>query len=111
MIQCGAFPSQHKSVTAEVLARLIQGEILTSMSMVFGAHTTRLAPKVHVLRHKRGWDIVSAPAIIHTVDGRLTKISEYSLSAASVEAALAKGGTQFCESVKVARDKLRRALQ
>lgn len=110
-MRCGKFPSQLESVTAEVLARLIQGEILTSMSMVFGAHTTRLAPKVHVLRQTNGWDIVSTPATIHTIDGRLTKVSEYSLSAASVEAALAKGGTQFCESVWIARDKLRQALQ
>jgi hypothetical protein len=110
-MQCGAFPSKHESVTAEVLMRLIQGEILTSMSMVFGAHTTRLATKVHTLRHENGWDIVSTPATINTVDGRLTKVSEYSLSAASIEAALAKGGTQFCESVWVARDKLRRGLK
>ncbi|MDB5889531.1 MAG: hypothetical protein JWP47_362 [Polaromonas sp.] len=110
-MQCGTFPSQHKSVTAEVLARLIQGETLTSMSMVFGAHTTRLAPKIHVLRHLNGWDIMSTPATIHTVDGRLTKVSEYRLSAASIQAALAKGGAHFCESVRVARDRLRRALQ
>lgn len=109
-MQCGTFPSQHKSVTAEVLARLIQGETLTSMSMVFGAHTTRLAPKIHVLRHSKGWDIVSTPATIHTVDGRLTQVSEYRFSAASIQAAFANGGADFCESVRVARNQLRRVL-
>lgn len=110
-MQFGAFPSRHNTVTADVLARLIQGEKLTSMSTVFDANTTRLAPKVHVLRHSKGWDIVSTPAIIHTVDGRFAEVSEYSLSAASIEAAMTRGGAQFCESVRVARDRLRRGLQ
>lgn len=110
-MQCGAFPSKHNSVTADVLARLIQGEKLTSMDAVFAASTTRLAPKVHVLRHSNGWDIVSTPSVIHTVDGRFVEVSEYSLSAASIEAAMTGGGTQFCESVMVARERLRRGLQ
>lgn len=110
-MQCGAFPSKHNSVTADVLVRLIQGEKLTSMDAVFAASTTRLASKIHVLRHKNGWDVLSIPSVIHTVDGRFAEVSEYSLSAASIEAAMAVGGTQFCESVRVARDRLRRGLQ
>lgn len=109
-MQCGTFPSQFDSVTAEVLARLIQGEKLTSMDAVFAASTTRLAPKIHVLKHKYGWTILSTPSVIHTVDGRVTEVSVYTLFAATIAAAMAGAGAQFCESVRVARNRLRRGL-
>ena len=110
-MQCGAFPSKFNSVTADVLARLIQGEKLTSLDAVFAASTTRLAPKIHVLRRKNGWEVLSTPSVIHTVDGRFTEVSEYTLSAASIEAAMTSGGAQYCNKVWVARDRLRRGLQ
>jgi len=110
-MQCGTFSCRHNTVTADVLARLIRGKTLTSMSAVFSASTTRLAPKIFVLRRKYGWGILSPTATIYTVDGRITEIGEYSLSAASIDAAMAGGGARYCESVRVARDRLRRALQ
>lgn len=110
-MQCGTYPSKCNSVTAEVLARLIQGEKLTSMDAVFAASTTRLAPKIHMLKHKYGWEILSTPSIIHTIDGHVTEVSVYTLFAATITSAMAGAGAQFCESVRVARDRLRRGLQ
>ncbi|WP_240538469.1 hypothetical protein [Rhodoferax sp. PAMC 29310] len=54
---------------------------------------------------------MSTPSVIHTVDGRITGVSEYTLSAASIEAAMSNGGAQYCQKVWVARDRLRRGLQ
>ena len=105
----GNFPAQRNTVRAEVLARLISSEVMTGMDAVFDASTTRLAAVVHVLRKKYRWSIDSAVKIVSTNDGRTAEISAYRLPEATVKAAMSQGGTEYCASVKTARQALRMA--
>ena len=55
----GGFPIKHSSVCAEVLARLLNYERLTSLDAVADASTTRLSAVVFYLASKYGWTIES----------------------------------------------------
>ena len=102
-MKCGTYPKRWSTVTSEVLANLIEGEALTAMHAVFASSTTRLAAKVHDLRHAYGWEITSTKLVVRTADGRDAEICEYSLPSHVIEAAMASGGAQFCRAVRLAR--------
>jgi hypothetical protein len=90
-----------------VLGQLLEGRELTSMSAVRGANTTRLSPVVHRLKKDYGW-IIEAPEIkVDTADGRVAVVSLYYIPESVRTLALAKGGSQYCESVDLAREKRR----
>lgn len=102
----GDFPARHNTVIAEILARLLNGENLTGMEAVFCASTTRLSSPIHILR-KDGWRIEAVDKVVGTNDGRVSEICVYYLHTAAIRLAWKNGAQEFCQSVKVARAKLR----
>ena len=105
----GLFPTQRNTVRAEVLARLINGEVLTGMNAVFSSSTTRLAAVVHALRTSYRWPIESVEKVVSTNDGRTAEISAYLLPSPIAMAAMTRGGAEYCASVKESRLALRMA--
>ena len=59
IIAAGGFPVKQNTVTADVLARLLAGERLTSLDTVYEASTTRLGAVVFYLANDYGWKIQS----------------------------------------------------
>lgn len=103
----GDYPSKHATVTAEVLARLLAGERLTSLAAVGEASTTRLAAVVHYLGKHYGWDIEADERAAGCRDGRVSRICEYSLSADTIAAAMTGDAAEWCSKVHHARALLR----
>ena len=102
----GDFPTRRNTVTAEILARLLDGENLTGMDAVFSAGTTRLSSSIHTHR-RNSWPIEAVDKVVGTNDGRVSEIRVYYLPTAAIELAFKNGPQEFCQSVKVARAKLR----
>lgn len=92
-VQIGSLPTRHNTVTAEVLGRLLEGESLTGMDVVFGCSTTRLAAVIHYLAGEYCWSIDHVDMEVGTNDGRVTVIRK----------AFDAGALAFCRSVKAAR--------
>lgn len=101
----GGFPMDPASVTAEVLARMLAGEKLTSLSAVTSSRTTRLAVFIHRLYHHYGWVIQRNTIAAGCRDGRVSWVTEYSI--APELAALAVGREEWCGKVMAARAELR----
>lgn len=108
-LQVGLFPRKHDTVRAEVLAQLMDGRIITSMSAVFNSSTTRLAAVVHALRKSYKWAIESVEQVVSTNDGRMAEVSAYRLPSQIAMKAMAQGGAEYCASVTAARQALRQA--
>lgn len=104
----GGYPKSLGSVNAAVLARLLEGERLTSLSQVFESSTTRLASAIHNLGSKHKWMIERQPIAIGTNDGRVTDVTEYWLSDTTRMQAREHGSDEFCEAVWVAREEQRK---
>ena len=103
----GAFPTRQNTVTAEVLARLIGGENLTSLDAVYSASTTRLAAVVDYLQDAYGWTIDRVDIDVGCNDGRVAVVRAYYLNRASIRRAFDAGASKFCHSVRDARAKRR----
>ena len=103
----GGFPTKHSSVCAEVLARLLNYERLTSLDAVADASTTRLSAVVFYLASKYGWTIESTDKAAGCHDGRVAWVSEYTLPADTVARAMAAGAAAWCAEVRAARRALR----
>jgi hypothetical protein len=103
----GGFPPRLASVCAEVLARFLNHERLTSLDAVAEASTTRLSAVVHYLEKEHGWCIESIDKAAGCSDGRVAWVSVYYLSAETVILAMAAGAGQWCASVRAARRKQR----
>ena len=103
----GGFPAKHSSVCAEVLARLLNYERLTSLDAVVDASTTRLSAVVFYLASKYGWTIESTDKAAGCRDGRVAWVSEYTLPADTVARAMAAGADAWCADVRAARRALR----
>lgn len=103
----GSFPARMASVSAEVLARFLSHERLTSLDAVAEASTTRLSAVVHYLAKEHGWCIESTDKATGCRDGRVAWVSEYYLPAETVSLAMAAGAGQWCASVRAARRKQR----
>jgi len=105
----GTYPKRRNTLVAGILASLLDARRMTGLGAVRGASTTRLAAHIHVLRTKYSWPIESKDLIVATADGRIETVSEYGLSDAVLQRAFDAGSDDFCESVRVARAKLRGA--
>lgn len=101
------FPRRHYTVAAEVLRQLLEGERLTGLDAVFGAHTTRLAAVIHYLEKDYGWEIARTDKTVGTVDGRVTDVREYFLSPDRLRQALDAGAAAYVLAVSDARAKQR----
>ena len=107
IITVGGFPVKQNTVTADVLARLLTGERLTSLNTVYEASTTRLGAVVFYLVNKYGWQIQSIDKAAGCKDGRVAWVSEYFLGNDTLTHALAASAGQWCAAVRAARTKRR----
>ena len=107
IIAAGGFPVKQNTVTADVLARLLAGESLTSLDTVYEASTTRLGAVVFYLANDYGWQIESIDKAAGCKDGRVAWVSEYFIPAEIVTRAMAAGAGEWCVTVRDARNKRR----
>jgi len=103
----GTFPAKQSSVVAEVLARLLNHERLTSLNAVTNASTTCLSAVVFYLAGNYGWTIDRIDKAIGCNDGRVAWVSEYFIHAGTVALAMAAGAADWCADVHAARRALR----
>jgi hypothetical protein len=104
----GSYPVRLDTVTAEVLARLLNFESLTSLVAVFDASTTRLAAVVFYLESDYGWNIERRDMAAGCNDGRVAWVTEYTINPLTIEAAMAAGAGKWRADVRRARAALRR---
>ena len=107
IITAGGFPAKQNTVTADVLARLLAGERLTSLDTVYDASTTRLGAVVFYLANDYGWQIQSIDKAAGCNDGRVAWVSEYFMPAEIIVRAMTAGAGEWCAKVKAARRKRR----
>jgi hypothetical protein len=107
IIATGGYPAKLATVTAEVLARLLAGEKLTSLDGVREASTTRLSAVVHYLHTEYGWPIEAEDKAAGCRDGRVSWVAEYALPPDSIACAMAAGAAAWCTDVRRARAVLR----
>ncbi len=107
IVTAGTLPHKRATVTAEVLARLLAGERMTSLDAVGCASTTRLAAVVEYLQTDYGWRIERTDRAAGCSDGRVAWISVYWLAPAVITASLATGAAEWCVEVRAARRALR----
>ena len=107
IIATGGYPAKLATVTAEVLARLLAGEKLTSLDGVREASTTRLGAVVFYLKNEYGWPIEAADKAAGCRDGRVSWVAEYAMPPDSIAAAMAAGAAVWCAEVRRARAALR----
>lgn len=101
------YPSQKNSACAEVLARLLAGEVLTAADTLDDASTMRAAAHVHYLNTRYGWSIEADTRAAGCTDGRVVLIAAYRLPADCIHEARAAGAGEWCKQVKQARQALR----
>ncbi len=107
IVAAGGLPVKQNTVTADVLARLLVGERLTSLDTVYEASTTRLGAVVFYLAKEYGWQIESIDKAAGCKDGRVAWVSEYFLPADLIACAMAVGAGDWCTQVRAARCKRR----
>jgi len=103
IIATGGFPAKLDTVTAEVLARLLNYERLTSLDAVGEASTTRLSAVTYYLGKEYGWQVESMDKAAGCRDGRVAWVSEYFLDPEIIARAMAAGAGEWCAKVRVAR--------
>lgn len=101
-------PTQTHTVTAEVLARLLAGDTLTSLDAVYSSSTTRLSAVIHRLRNLHGWPVQSVEREVGCNDGRTAFVAVYTLGHEARAAAMA-GAAGWCEKVRADRQAQRAA--
>ncbi len=104
----GTLPKRINTVTAAVLAGLLESNTLTGMDSVFKQSTTRLGAVVHRLTRDYGWCIERRAIATGTNDGRVAEISAYWLPQATIAQAFEAGAREWIESVKAARAERRK---
>ncbi len=102
-----SYPPRLASACAEVLARLLAGEVLTSLDTLDKCATTRAAAHVDYLSKQYGWPIASEYRAAGCTDGRVTTIATYRLPQQTITAARAAGAGAWCLEVRKARTALR----
>lgn len=107
IIAVGTYPSKADSVSAEVLARMLNFERLTSLEAVNAASTTRLSAVVHYLAKEYGWRIEVTDKATGCKDGRVSWVAEYWLRNEAVSRAMAGGAAKWCNDVRAARTALK----
>jgi hypothetical protein len=103
----GGFPAKHSSVSADVLARLLNSQQLTSIDTAADTGTARLAAVVSYLKSRYGWPITSTEVFAGCPDGRRVRVTEYTLPPGTVDHAVAAGAAAWCADVRAARRALR----
>lgn len=104
----GTLPKRINTVTADVLAGLLESKTLKGLESVFKQNTTRLGAYVHYLERDYGWHIERRDVATGTNDGRVATISAYWLPQATIAQAFEAGAREWIESVKAARAERRK---
>lgn len=104
----GTLPKRINTVTAAVLAGLLESNPMTGMDSVFKQSTTRLGAVIHRLEREYGWHIDRRDVATGTSDGRIATIAAYWLPQATIARAFEAGAREWIESVKAARAKRRK---
>lgn len=107
LVGVGRFPRVVKSVCAEVLVRLLEGEELTALDAWDGCSTMRLAAHRHYLASKYGWPIVAEARDVFCADGRMATIACYRLPKNVISQAYIAGAGRWVSMVRKARSDLR----
>ena len=103
IIAPGGLPDKLNTVTAEVLARLLNHGRLTSIDAVSEASTTRLSAVTHCLAKEYGWPIEAVDKAAGCRDGRVAWVAEYFLDPQVIAHAMAAGAGDWCAKVRPAR--------
>jgi len=103
----GTFPKRVNTVTAAVLAGLLESKTFTGMESVFKQSTTRLSAYVHYLETEYYWHIDRREIATGTNDGRTTWIAEYWLPQETIAQAFEAGARAWVDDVKAIREKQR----
>ncbi|MET3132554.1 hypothetical protein AAKU55_002828 [Oxalobacteraceae bacterium GrIS 1.11] len=98
----GILPHRVNTVTAGVLAYMLEGRTTTGMESVLKQSTTRLAAFIHRLSRAYGWPMERTSIAVGTKDGRETWVASYWLSQATIAAAFEVGARGWIEQVKEA---------
>lgn len=101
------YPKRRASACAEVLARLLSGEVLTAADTLSDASTMRAAAHVHYLAERYNFPIEADERAVGCTDGRVVTVSAYKLPADFIHAARAAGARGWIAEVKAARAALR----
>ena len=101
----GTLPIRCDTVTAAVLAGLLESNTLTGMDAVFRQSTTRLGAGIHRLEREYGWHIDRRDIATGTNDGRIASISAYWLPQETIAQAFELGARAWIDVVKIARAK------
>lgn len=96
------------TVTASVLADLLESKTLTGLDSVYKQSTTRLSDVVYRLTRDYGWQIDRRNIATGTNDGRVAEISAYWLPQATITQAFEAGAREWIERVKAARAERRK---
>ncbi len=104
----GTLPKHCNTVTASVLAALLESNTITGMESVFKEHTTRLGAVIHYLDGQYGWHIDRRDIATGTNDGRIATITAYWLPQETIEMAFEAGAREWIIRVKVARAERRK---
>lgn len=99
----GNLPQRKNTVTADVLARLLNHERLTSLDGVYEASTTRLSAVAFYLDERWGWAIQTTDKATGCNDGRVAWIVEYHLHPEAIAKAMQDGAGAWCAEVRKAR--------
>lgn len=102
-----SYPPRKASACAEVLARLLAGEVLTSSDTLDKCATMRAAAHVDYLEKRYAWPVVSDRRAAGCTDGRVTIVAVYRLPQETIAAARADGAAAWCAEVRKARAALR----
>lgn len=104
----GTLPNRVNTVTAAVLASLLESRSLTGMESVFKQSTTRLGAVIHRLERGYGWRINRRDMATGTNDGRIATIASYWIPQEAIGKAFEAGARNWIERVKVARAERRK---
>lgn len=104
----GTLPKRINTVTAAVLAGLLESNTMTGMESVFKQNTTRLGAFIHRLTRDYGWNFARRDIATGTNDGRIATITAYWLPQETIAQAFEAGAREWIGSVKAARAERRK---
>jgi hypothetical protein len=107
----GNLPKRINTVTAGVLAELLEGHAITGMDAVFRQCTTRAAAVILYLKSEYGWTFEHRDIATGTTDGRVAWVRAYWLSNATRAAAFADGARDWIDEVRAAAVKRRKGAR
>ncbi|PIG09464.1 hypothetical protein [Comamonas sp. 26] len=102
-----SYPQRLNSACAEVLARMLAGEVLTAGDTMTELGTMRAAAHVHYLTDRYGWPINSDERATGCSDGRTVIVAAYKLPQSIIAQARDAGADAWCIQVRKARAALR----